>query len=206
MKEIERLLQRWKAAREGGRQLFIGIGGGSASGKTTIANEIRERLAPLRVEAINQDRFFKPAGELPTYFSEVRAEHRPDYNRPDSFDCEEMFSYCRAVNGFDVVILEGILALYYAELRELMDIKCYVPADADERIVRRIRRNLPRSSFDEITRYYLESVRHQHERYNAPTQRYADLVIPGGGAEGEERRAILEALCGAIRRAFGLDA
>ena len=202
MELIERLLERWKARRGERRHLFIGIGGGSASGKSTIADGIRRRLAPLTVHTINQDRFFKPVGELPTYHSPSRGGPRPDYNRPDSFDLESMLACCRDVEGADVVILEGILALHYPELRELMDVKCYVRADADERIIRRIKRNLPRSSFDEITSYYLESVRYQHERYNAPTQRWADVVIPGGAADDEQRSAMLDGLCAAIQRAF----
>ena len=200
MASIEQLLQRWGARREDRRHLFIGIGGGSASGKTTIADEIRGRLAPLSVEIIHQDRFFKPARELPTYYSEIYRKPKPDYNHPDSLKTEEMFACCRSVRGSDVVILEGILALYYPELRERMDIKCYVAADADERIIRRIRRNLPRSSYDEITHYYLESVRYQHERYNAPTEQYADLVIPGGMADTAQRQAVLDDLCQTILR------
>ena len=202
MQIIETLLQHWKEHRGDRQHLFIGIGGGSASGKTTIARHIQERLQPLSVEIIHQDRFFKPAQALPTYYSEIYQEPRPDYNRPDSFNTEEMFAYCRAIQGFDVVILEGILALYYPELREQMDIKCYVAADADERIIRRIKRNLARWSYDEITNYYLESVRYQHARYNAPTQQHADLVIPGGMAEAVQREAILSALCDTILQFF----
>jgi len=110
-----------------------------------------------------------------------------------------MISYCRAIGGLHVVILEGILVLYYPELRELMDIRCYVAADADERIVRRIRRNLAAGlSLDDIADYYLESVRFQHSRYNAPTQRHADLVIPGGASQAGEREAATAAICRAI--------
>lgn len=198
MKNIDQLLQRRQAHPGARRHLFIGIGGGSASGKTTIAGDISQRIAPLTVEIIHQDRFFKPSHELPTYYSEIHRKPSPDYNRPDSLRTEEMFTYCRAACGTDVVILEGILALYYPELREQMDVTCYITADADERIIRRIRRNLPHSSYDAITDYYLESVRYQHERYNAPTERYADLVIPGGMADTAQREAMLDDLCRAI--------
>jgi len=200
VKSIEQLLQHWQAHRGERQHLFIGIGGGSASGKTTIARDISQRLAPLSVEIIHQDRFFKPTHELPTYYSEIHRKPRPDYNRPDSLKADEMFAYCRSVRGADVAILEGILALCYPELREQMDIKCYIAADADERIIRRIRRNLPHSSYDAITDYYLESVRYQHDRYNAPTERYADLVIPGGMGDTARREAMLDELCRAILR------
>lgn len=192
--KIKQLLAKWHQ-RSNDKRLFIGIGGGSASGKTTIANMMTDKLTPLNVLVINQDRFFKPPAEMPQYYSQICQENRPDYNRPNSFYTEKMFAYCREVTGYDVVILEGILALYYPELRELMQLKIYVYADADERIIRRIKRNLARWSFDEITNYYLESVRYRHEEYNAPTQAYADMVIHGGMAYNAEREAMLNELC-----------
>ena len=182
--------------------LFVGIAGGSASGKSTIADEIARRLAPLAVEIINQDRFFKPRDELPTYHSDIYGEPRPAYNRPDCYRVPEMFESCRAAardGAADVVILEGILVLHFPELRELMDLAIYVEADADERIIRRTGRNMAKWSFDEITHYYLESVRWDHRLYNAPTKEHADIVIPGGMADAAERDGMLEGLCGAIR-------
>jgi len=195
--KIQQLLAKWHQ-RSNDRRLFIGIGGGSASGKTTIANMMKDKLTPLSVHVINQDRFFKPPAEMPQYYSQIYQENRPDYNHPDSFYTEMMFAHCRRVSGYDVVILEGILALYYPELRELMGIKIYVYADADERIIRRTKRNLAHWSFDDITNYYLESVRYRHEEYNAPTQAHADLVIHGGMAYNVERDAILGELCNQI--------
>jgi uridine kinase len=198
--QIDRLLTAW-AKRHSGRPLFIGIGGGSASGKSTIARHMAERLAPLRVEVIGQDRFFRPRDELPIYPARTRPRPWRDHNHPDSFDLAGMLEACAAVDGADVVVFEGILALYYPEMRGLMDVKCYVVADADERIIRRTRRSLPHSSFDDITDFYLESVRHQHKLYNAPTEAHADLVIPGGSEEEDERERILEVLCDGIRLA-----
>ena len=197
---LNELLARWAETRPN-RPPFIGIGGGSASGKSTIARDMAARLAPLRVEVIGQDRFFKSRDDLPLYPSRTRAEPWRDHNHPDSFDLDAMLEACAAVDGADVVIFEGILALHYPEMRELMDVKCYVVADADERIIRRTRRNLPHSSFDDITLFYLESVRHQHKLYNAPTQAYADLIIPGGSEEEDERERVLAALCNAVRQA-----
>jgi uridine kinase len=152
------------------------------------------------VTVIGQDRFFKPGPELPRYPSRSRPEPWGDHNHPDSFDLPAMLTACESVDGADVVIFEGILVLHYPEMRELMDVKCYVTADADERIVRRTRRQMAHSTFDDITDFYLESVRHQHDRYNAPTQRYADIVIPGGMEDEEEREAVLGCLCAAIRQ------
>jgi uridine kinase len=115
-----------------------------------------------------------------------------------------MFATCRELKDLDVdvVILEGILVLHFAELRALMDLKIYIKADADERIIRRIRRNLKSlDDYDNITQYYLESVRWQHEQFNAPTEEYADLVIAGGMADTVAREAMVEALCAAIKKA-----
>jgi len=197
------LLENWQAGRGERRHLMIGIGGGTASGKSTLAAGIAQRLEGLKVEVIGQDRFFKPAADLPPYVSPMRQEPWPDYNRPDSFHTEEMFAHCRSLGGMDVAILEGILVLYYPELRELMDIKCYVAADADERIVRRIRRNLKAGmDLDDICDYYLDSVRFQHGHFNAPTEKQADLVVPGGMIYAEMREEMVEVLCGAIGRRF----
>ena len=178
----------------------LAMGGGSASGKSTIAGQLSARLAPLRVEVLGQDRFFKPADDLPPYLSTSRPQPWPDYNRPDSFRLDELVEACAQPRDVDVLILEGILVLHYPEVRALMDLCLYVDADADERIVRRIRRNLEHYSIDDIADYYLESVRFQHDRYNAPTKAHADRVIPGGAADEEEREALLQELCEALKK------
>ena len=198
MATIEAALEGWQR-RGGKRPFFIGMGGGSAAGKSTLAAVLAERLAPLRVEMIGQDRFFKRPEDMPKYYSGIHGDYRPAYNEPDSFKQEEMFAYCRGVAGGDVVILEGILVLWFAELRELLDFKIYIEADADERIIRRIRRNMKTvDDYDPITEYYLESVRGQHREYNAPTREYADLIVPGGMAQTEERERIVDNLCATL--------
>jgi uridine kinase len=199
MNAIEPLLTSWQ--ERGTSQLFIGIGGGSGSGKTLIAQAIEERLAALDILLVNQDRFFKPAAELPTFYSEFMGRPYPDFNRPDSFKTGEMFAFCQQIGGHDVVILEGILALYYPELRRLMDIKCYVTAPLDEMLIRRTSRNLAAGyggPYEEIAHYNLECVVPQHGRYNAPTQRFADILIPNGPGDEERRDKIVAQLCGKI--------
>ena len=198
MATIEAALEGWQR-RGGKRPFFIGMGGGSAAGKSTLAAVLAERLAPLRVEMIGQDRFFKRPEDMPKYYSGIHGDYRPAYNEPDSFKQEEMFAYCRGVAGGNVVIFEGILVLWFAELRELMDFKIYIEADADERIIRRIRRNMKTvDDYDPITEYYLESVRGQHREYNAPTREYADMIVPGGMAQTEEREWVVDNLCATL--------
>ncbi len=184
----------------------IGIGGGSASGKSTIAALLAERLAPLRVEIINQDKYFLPADQLPRHASRDGSREWPDHNQPGSFDFARLRADLRAAReaGAQVLIVEGILVLYDEELRSLMDLKLYVEADADERIVRRIRRNVERGySLDDICDFYLDSVRYRHQEFNAPTKAYADLVIPGGKDEAEERERLLGQVVSMVRAARG---
>jgi uridine kinase len=173
----------------------IGIGGGSASGKSTIAGEIKARLAPLQVEVINQDRYFLPNDRLPRHANRRGTKEWPDHNHPESFDLPRLRAELRAArdHSSDVVIAEGILILCDDEVRSLMDLKLYVEADADERIVRRIRRNVARGhDLDGICDFYLDSVRYRHQEFNAPTKAHADLVIPGGKDESEKRERLLK--------------
>ncbi len=189
------------------KQQFIGIGGGTGSGKSTVAEEVVRRLeGRYRVHLIHQDQFFKPVDQLPTFYSEFHQEPRPDFNRPDSFRVEVMVAHCAAVSGYDVVILEGILALYYPALRQLMDIKCYIDTPLEEMLIRRTERNLARGyggPFAEIAHYNLECVTPQHLRYNLPTRRFANIIIPNGLHEEGEREAGVGRLCSMIVGAIG---
>ena len=201
MPDINAFLHKWREQHNPDDQLFIGIGGGTGSGKSSIARTIQERLIPLKVEIFTQDQFFKPAHELPTFYSEFHQGPQPDFNRPDSFFTETMFSECARITGHNVVILEGILVLFYPELRALMDIKCYVTLALEEMLIRRTNRNLAvgyGGPYEEIAHYNLECVIPQHNRYNAPTARYADLIIPNDHEDQEKKGAILHNFCEAI--------
>jgi len=172
----------------------IGIGGGSASGKSAIAEDIKTRLAPLRVEIINQDKYFLPSDRLPHHANRDGTKEWPDHNHPGSFDLPRLRADLRAAREYsaEVIIAEGILILCDDEVRSLMDLKLYVEADADERIVRRIRRNVARGhDLDGICDFYLDSVRYRHREFNAPTKAHADLVIPGGKDESQKRERLL---------------
>jgi uridine kinase len=180
----------------------IGIAGGSASGKSSIAAQLRERLAPLPVAVINQDRFFKPREELPLHPSPEGTTSWPDHNHPDSFDFPALRAALAAArnSAAQVVIIEGILTLFDEELRAMMNLKLYIQADADERIVRRIRRNLEwGTSLDDICDFYLDSVRYRHQEFNEPTKAFADFIIPGGRYEAEPRELMLIQLVAQIR-------
>ena len=185
---------------------IIGIAGGSASGKSAIARELRERLAPLTVHIINQDRHFHEADRLPTHASRDGAHTWPDYNHPDSFDFPTLYrDLLRARDGSaDLLILEGILVLHCPELRSLMDLKLFVDTEADERIVRRIRRNLASGHrLDDICDFYLDSVRYRHREFCEPTRVYADLVIPGGRDDRARAERALSDVCSRVRADLG---
>jgi uridine kinase len=155
---------------------------------------------PRRVTVVNQDRYFWETSLLPRAGSPDGGREWPDYNQPASFDFARLRADLREMKGSaaDVVILEGILVLCDEELRELMDLKVFVDADPDERIVRRIRRNVARGhDLDGICDYYLDSVRYRHQEFCEPTRAYADLVVPGGTyqrARAEEMLGRIEAI------------
>jgi len=176
----------------------IGIGGGSASGKSTIAEALSKRLAPLSVCVLNQDRYFWDTARLPRHSSRDEGRTWPDHNHPESFDLDRLYHDLRAAKegSAEVVILEGILVLWDERIRGLTDLRLFVEAEPDERIVRRIRRNLAWGyELDGICDFYLDSVRYRHREFCQPTKAYAHIVIPGGKDDGEAaERALAEAV------------
>jgi len=180
----------------------IGIGGGSASGKSTIAQQLSIRLGPLRVTLINQDRYFREPAGLPKHASPDGGRVWPDHNQPDSFDFAQLRADLREARASDsdVVILEGILVLHDAELRGFMDLKLFVDADPDERIVRRIQRNVARGhDLGEVCDFYLDSVRYRHREFCEPTRAYADLIVPGGAYDGAHTQEFLNRVVATVR-------
>lgn len=184
----------------------IGIGGGSAAGKTSVAEHLRGLFEPLPVDVINQDRYFRKSEELPRHAAPDSGRTWPDHNHPDSFDFSLLRQDVAAARrgSAAVVIVEGILVLHDPELREVMDVKLFVDAPADERIVRRIRRNLALGyDLDGICDFYLDSVRHRHEEFCEPTKREADIIIPGGAGERSRREELLSQVARDAQSALG---
>lgn len=193
------LASRWHP--EQGKRLVIGIGGGSGSGKSTVASLLSAGLRTLTVEVITQDRFFKPPEEMPRYHSTYHQAERPDFNHPDSFERDELIAWCRTATGHDVLIIEGILALHFPELLSLMHLRFYVSLGMEEMLARRTDRNLAAGyggSREEIGWYNVECVSPQHRRYNAPTAKHADLLIPNDSGRSEERDRIIAQVCETI--------
>ena len=185
------------------RRILIGIAGGSGSGKTLVARNIVRELGSSQVVVIDQDSYYRDLEDVP-----LRDRDARNFDHPDAFDNELLKRHLRAllegeaieqpiydytqhrrlaetrrVADHVVVVLEGILIFVDPELRALCDIKLFVDADPDVRLIRRLRRDLVERGrpVDGILRQYEDSVRPMHMQFVEPSKRYADLIIPEGG-------------------------
>lgn len=181
---------------------IIGIAGGTASGKTTIVNKLKDFFGN-DVELISHDCYYKAHDDMPY---EERA--KLNYDHPSSFDTDLMIkdimdlkagkTIHRPVYDFSihnrvpetvevqpkkVILIEGILIFENKELRDLMDIKIFVDTDADERLMRRIIRDMEfrGRTIESILTQYKETVKPMHEEFVEPSKKYADIIIPRGG-------------------------
>ena len=183
--------------------LIIGIAGGSGSGKSTVVNQIICHLPKDAVSVIPQDAYYRDNGHLS---AEERA--RINFDHPSSIEFNllikhldmlktgssvemPVYSYvtCARSNETipvvpkEVIIVEGILILTNPRLRKRMDIKIYVDADGDDRLMRIIRRDIEERgrSFQQVLQHYDKFVKPMHLQFIEPTKRYADIIIPQGG-------------------------
>jgi len=197
--------------------VLVGIAGGTGSGKTSLAVKIQERVGDDRCMLLAQDAYYKDGSRL-----SPEAQAAINYDHPEAYDTSLLVqdlrdlkagrpvphltydhaAYARkvlpdALTPKPVVILEGILVLAEEALRRLMDIKLFIDADADVRILRRLDRDIRDRgrSFESVQRQYLASVRPMHLEFVEPSKRYADLIIP----EGARNEVALEAVVARIR-------
>ena len=196
--------------------MVIGIAGGTGSGKTTITRRLMQRFGS-DVSVIYHDNYYKAHHNMPY---EERA--KLNYDQPDAFDTDQLIEAVRAlkrgrsvicpvydysihdrsektvtVKPARVVIVEGILIFENRELCSLMDIKVFVDADADVRILRRIVRDVRDRgrSLESVVNQYLNTVKPMHEKYVEPSKRNADIIVPEGG----HNRVALELLMERVR-------
>lgn len=183
--------------------LVIGIAGGSGSGKTTVAQEILNRVGPDRIAFLQHDSYYKDlTGLPPAQRAEVNFDH------PNSLETELLIEHIvslregRAVQvpiyNFSthsrtdqtfvvaphrVILVEGILIFVEASLRALFDIKIFVDTDADIRFIRRLERDLAERgrTTESVIKQYQATVRPMHLEFVEPSKRYADVIIPEGG-------------------------
>lgn len=183
--------------------LIIGIAGGTGSGKTTVVRKIIEALPADAVAVIPQDSYYKHQWDVP---EELRK--KTNFDHPNAFDWElfeqqiealrngqaieqPTYSYLTCtrqketihVEPREVIIVEGIMALYDKKLRDLMDLKIYVDADTDERLLRVIERDIAERGhpLEMLIDKYRNVLKPMHDEFIEPTKLYADIIIPNGG-------------------------
>ncbi len=185
------------------KPLVIGIGGGTGSGKSTVARNVAAALGDASVAFIDMDAYYLNHSHLT-----LEERKKVNWDHPNAFDWDHLVgqlaqlaggraidkpvydfvSHARAeetvrIPPADVIVIDGILLFTEARVRELCDVKVFVDADADVRLIRRIRRDMVRRGrpLDEILDQYLSTVQPMHLEFVEPSKRYADVIVPRGG-------------------------
>jgi len=190
------------------KPLIIGIAGGTGSGKTSVARKIAEALPDSSVpEAsvafLDMDGYYRNFDHLP-----LDERRRINWDHPEAFDLDLFASHLEQlgrgepiekpvydfathlrssrterITPADVVVVDGILLFVDERIRAMFDVKVFVDADADIRLVRRIQRDMfeRKRPLEDILQQYLTTVRPMHEQFVEPGKRYADIILPHGG-------------------------
>jgi len=180
--------------------LIIGIGGGTGSGKTTVVNQIISEFPKGEVQVISQDSYYKDTSHL--LFDE---RTKINFDHPKAIDFDLLVAHLKELkkgNAIDqpiysfvehnrtketitmypkkVIIVEGILILTHTDIRKLFDVKLYVHADSDERLIRRLRRDMSERGrdLDEVINRYQNTLKPMHQQFIEPTKEFADIIIP----------------------------
>lgn len=183
--------------------VIIGVAGGSGSGKTTVVREIIRNIGRRQVTVIHHDSYYRDVSDLS--FDE-RA--RINYDHPNSLETPLLVAHLNMLRAGEtvdvpvydfaqhnrsadtepaeprkVIIVDGLLILWDAELRRMMDIKVFVDTDADLRFIRRLKRDIQERgrSAESVIDQYTATVRPMHLEFVEPSKRYADVIIPDGG-------------------------
>ncbi|MBO5053040.1 MAG: uridine kinase [Muribaculaceae bacterium] len=202
--------------------LIIGIAGGTGSGKTTVVNKIVSSFPAGEVAVIPQDSYYKDSSHVP-----VEERSKINFDEPDAIEwpllvkhLEDLksgktiqmptYSYLTCtrqletvtVNPCEVVIVEGILVLCEPELRDMMDVKVFVDADADDRLIRVIARDCiqrgrtPQMVIDR----YQDVLKPMHCQHIEPSKRYADLILPQGGSNTVAIKLLTDYIEGRLKK------
>ena len=196
--------------------LIIGIAGGTGSGKTTVVRNILRNLNTENVLVISQDNYYRDHNDLP--FDE---REKINFDHPRSIDFELLTNHVQALkNGQtieqpmysfithsrtaetiitppqEVILVEGILILTHPPFRELFDLKIYVHADSDERLIRRIRREIQERGRDleEVLNRYRTTLKPMHEKIIEPSKTHADIIVPNMKKKNDAAISVLSTL------------
>lgn len=183
--------------------VVIGIAGGSASGKTTVAKKILQAHYGQPIALLDQDAYYQDLSHLP-----LAERKKVNFDHPDAFDNQLMVAHLQAlkqgqavdkpiysfqeytrkagsvrVEPASIVIVEGILVLATRELRDQIDVKIFVEADDDIRFIRRLTRDVNDRgrTIERVVDQYLATVRPMHQSFVVPSKRHADVIIPSAG-------------------------
>lgn len=183
--------------------VVLGVGGGSGSGKTTVVREIIRGLAPVRASVLHHDSYYRDAENL-----SLEERSHINYDHPESLESPLLAAHIRElvagrsvhvpiydfknhrrreetrrIDPAPIVVIDGILVLADAELRDLMDIRVYVDTDADLRFIRRLERDMGERgrTMESVIRQYTATVRPMHLQFVGPSRRHAHVIVPEGG-------------------------
>lgn len=188
---------------ESQRPVTIGVAGGTGSGKTTVSNQILERVGNKHIAYLPHDAYYKDLHNMPRDTRDA-----VNFDHPDALDTDLLIQNVRdlqaqktveipiydftqhqrtdqtkTVGPQPIILVEGILIFVDRELRELFDIKIFVDTDPDIRFIRRLNRDIAERgrTMESVIDQYLNTVRPMHIRFVEPTRRYADVIVPEGG-------------------------
>lgn len=192
------------ARRQTSTYMFIiGIAGGTGSGKTTVVKKLTERLPKGEVVVIPQDSYYKDSSHVP-----VEERQNINFDHPDAFEWpllvkqiemlkngeaieQPVYDYLTCtrqketihIEPREIIVVEGIMALRDYHLREQMDLKIFVDADADDRLIRVVQRDIVERgrTVEAVMERYQRVLKPMHEQFIEPCKRYADVIIPQGG-------------------------
>ena len=181
---------------------IICIAGGSASGKSTLCGQLENGLADYKIKALHMDYYFKPEDKRPFVKAPITKKMYVDDNHPETMDLTQFHQDMKAAadnRDIDIIIAEGLLTLYDDNICGMADLKLYVECRPDERIVRRLKRNMAAGySFDEIAAVYLDMVRYRHDEYVEASKWKADLIINGSSFSETTLDVLLKTIKSAV--------
>lgn len=177
------MLRRKALRRKMKKTIIIGVAGDSASGKTTFTNDLQVKLSHgYKVKVIHMDEYYRAEEERPVVKGMYDGKQYVDDNHPLALHMNQILSDLAdaRTEDWEIIIVEGLFALWDSNLSAALDLKIYVDCEADERFARRIKRHLSYGqSYEEITNRYVQAVQPRQRAFVEPTKWQADLIVNG---------------------------